>query len=1025
VSSFSPEQEEIIQSWGTGMAVLAGAGSGKTTTLVAKCAQLVQLDSTVRFAAVSFTERSASDLKSKLTTVLLRDGKPTSPHWITTIHGLCAAVLREFPREAGLDGEEVILTEPEAQLLWNNAMDSLWLDELHDEVRSSLEILLDRESRDGLAGLIKRVRDLSALGVNRFLGQSSDPATLALEKVSKYVIDRFNRQKRRQGVLDFGDLESAADLALNSPVVQGSYHRRFELVLVDEFQDTNPLQARIIRKFARPDASNLCVVGDPKQSIYRFRDADVSVFEEFCSQLPLQKSLTWNFRSVEGIIQFTNNICSGLFEASNLRFDPLIPKRGLGESSPVCRLNIKDPSDLGKWLQGEIRRGAKLDDFALLLRKIRGNEKWIKALNAAGIPVAVGSGGLFWEDPRIRELVSFLKWWDNPANALSGGIFLRAPWMKSVSEAPLMPSVSSAPTVTDVLLDEWNQIDPTWRKPFFESGHPVALKLKPLLGQVIRPGELLLALLDLGGAIEAELSSSILGLWHRVEEFSSRGMDFHTVVMEISKAMKDNRREREVPAPRNLGQLTILTLHGAKGLEFPTVILLDFDVGKRSSDAPLLFWDRNDGAYLGRRDEDGNRDIKNPTEKIWRDSEKRKSLAESKRLFYVALTRARERLVLVCPGDIPQKDYSQNDTQGVAPRVTPQVTEEEKNQAFKSDDWRGWIETCKIPDVIEERETSEAIVASAAHRADGKLHSCFASPFSLGLMSTLESRAESSGVLPGNLNLALSKKRPRHSVTEWNLLSRCPRSYEWTYIRPRESSSKNEPESDSENEHKNEAEKASSELSKRESFQELGNQVHSCLAREDYAALSELEKLEGVSRFSSVPVIKWAQNSHAMKPGDSSIGRDVWVELPFEVPIAGEILVGSMDRVILEKGDQNELQYSIIDFKVTEKPKNVDLLLEAYQTQIILYATALKILEPSSRSGQINTSLVNITTAGVQIVPVFLDSNGYSFASELAKKANEIVNGASGAPKTGPLCRFCEFREQCPEGAKSLRKSSS
>src|SRR4051812_29161042 len=114
-SSFSPEQERVINSWGQGLAVLAGAGSGKTTTLVAKCMKLLERNPDARFIAVSFTERSASDIRAKLSLAFARQGVSThlNQHWVMTIHGLCGAIIREYPREAGYEGEEAILAGPE------------------------------------------------------------------------------------------------------------------------------------------------------------------------------------------------------------------------------------------------------------------------------------------------------------------------------------------------------------------------------------------------------------------------------------------------------------------------------------------------------------------------------------------------------------------------------------------------------------------------------------------------------------------------------------------------------------------------------------------------------------------------------------------------------------------------------------------------------------------------------------------------------------------------------------------------
>ncbi|NBU21614.1 hypothetical protein EBS43_09455, partial [bacterium] len=419
----SPEQQQVIDSWGEGMAVLAGAGSGKTTTLVSKCLHLLELHPEARFAAVSFTEKSASDLRAKLSERFTDLGQPSamSQHWVTTIHGLCGAIIQEFPQASGFDAEDSVISQVDADVLWEKALEGLWFDDLAEEVRLAFESLLDRESRDSLSFLLKRSKDLSSLGLMDALQSSHDPDSQALGVVSSYVITRYERLKRKQGFLDFSDLELGAYRALQNQEVRISFHQRFDLVLVDEFQDTNPIQAQIILAFAKPDLSNLCVVGDPKQSIYRFRDADVSVFEEFCSRLPKQYSLTWNFRSRPGIIEFANQICAQAFAVSQMRFDALTPKRSIDEHTrPLVHLEVRSPQDLAFWILEQRKRGLRLEDMALLVRKIRGNESWFRALMSCGIPVSIGSGGLFWDDPRVRFFIGDVRDKDRLSRALDG-----------------------------------------------------------------------------------------------------------------------------------------------------------------------------------------------------------------------------------------------------------------------------------------------------------------------------------------------------------------------------------------------------------------------------------------------------------------------------------------------------------------------------------------------------------------------------------------------------------------------------
>jgi ATP-dependent exoDNAse (exonuclease V) beta subunit len=956
--NLSPEQQAVVDAWGRGVAVMAGAGSGKTTTLVLKCIELLRKKPTARFAAVSFTERSASDLKAKLAEKI----GPLAGHWVMTIHGLSSAIIREFPREAGCDGGETMLSASEALGTWERAIQSLWLDALPAPIREAIDHLLADESQASVISLLERVRELAGFGALQRLAEASDLRSQMLARLSTYVLGRYDQMKRRAGQLDFSDLETFALRALANEGVRRSFRERFALVLVDEFQDTNPVQAAIIRAFCREDLSNLCVVGDPKQSIYRFRDADVSLFEEFCAGLPERHSLTWNFRSRPGILDYTNALCGRAFPESGLVYEALVPKLEANpDFDPVLRLEIEEPGDLAHWILAESARGVALSEMALLVRRIRGNEKWLKALSSAGIPIAVGSGGLFWEDPRVRELVAFLRWWEDPANALSGAVFLRAPWVG----------------VSDLEIDRWIQTDPTLLRAFLESDYPLAKALKPWRGKTARPAELL-SLLMLSPEIEAELGVSFLGVWHRAEELSLKGLSFREVVHEFTQARDEKRRERDVPPPKNQGQLSVLTLHSSKGLEFRHVILIDFGGKRRAPNAPLLFWDRKQGAFLARRDSEGERDAKDPMESHWRADEKSKSLAESKRLFYVALTRAQERLILVTP----VKELPAEPAKGK--RATKSSKKEELS-AFLTDDWCAWLD-------------------------DGPKPSRFLKASEIEKVSTEIPRSPPVLPIQSRVNALVQKlQRPRHSVTEWNTLSICPRRYEWTFIRPHVAE-----QAQAQNLFRpNAFREDTSGLSRRE----LGSRVHACLERGDYEGLKALETEAGPGRLNADSVIEWAKTS----PWMDTAGGEVWSELPFEIQVGCEILVGSVDRIVLRD------RLAIIDFKVTEKPKTTDAWLETYHTQLELYAMAVGVLLRGGLHSQAQPSahaaipteawIVNISPQGVESIRVPLEEDAKLRVKleALAQQSAEIVRGGAGVPRPSQLCGICEFKSQCPE----------
>jgi hypothetical protein len=190
---------------------------------------------------------------------------------------------------------------------------------------------------------------------------------------------------------------------------------------------------------------------------------------------------------------------------------------------------------------------------------------------------------------------------------------------------------------------------------------------------------------------------------------------------------------------------------------------------------------------------------------------------------------------------------------------------------------------------------------------------------------------------------------------------------------------------------------------------ELGTRVHACLEQGDFEGLKALEREVGVERFAAEPVISWAMSSDWMAPAGAA-GRDVWTELAFEVPVGSEVLVGSIDRLVLDRD-----RFTLIDFKVTEKAKSVEALLESYQTQMELYGWALKALEPRAAGLPMDALLVNFSPRTIQAVPVPL--SGFK-VGRLAKDAASIVAGKPGKPQPGALCRHCEFRAICPESMK-------
>ncbi|HTL12686.1 MAG TPA: PD-(D/E)XK nuclease family protein, partial [Bdellovibrionota bacterium] len=375
----------------------------------------------------------------------------------------------------------------------------------------------------------------------------------------------------------------------------------------------------------------------------------------------------------------------------------------------------------------------------------------------------------------------------------------------------------------------------------------------------------------------------------------------------------------------------------------------------------------------------GNRVPKDPGEAPWRAREQGARLAESKRLFYVAVTRAQEQLVLAC---VP-----------VARDIPPAP------EAFDQDHWRAWIES-----------------------APGSLSTALAAPWTAprvtprSPVSTGAALAET-GARPAAAPVLW--RRARHSVTEWTLLERCARAYDWRYLHPA-------PESPADqifasNEGAADAGAADLGLSARE----IGTRVHACLEHRHWDGLVELERETG-GVFRAGPVVQWARSSPLMAPPD--LLTESHSELAFEIPVDGEVLVGAMDRLVLEKGGAGKWASAhVIDFKVAKAGRSAEDLLEAYTPQMELYAwatTRLLGLAPE----RMRATLVHLSTAGVKEVSVPLSAwvrEASGVPAPLRRRIDAVrALCASGSEPhdplkvkatPGPHCGVCEFRLRCPD----------
>ena len=937
------KQAKIVESQGLGQAVVAGAGCGKTTTLVAKCKALMARNPEARFCAVSFTEKSVRDLREALTKGL--PGGELSTHWVKTIHGLCSSILREFPSQSGLQGGERILLEDEAGRYWERSLNILWTSTDNLEISGAVDRLHGVYSRSALEDLLKKLRSLESFGVEQFIVRSFDrPEVRDLWSVFTSVNLRYRQAKNREGVLDFNDLETRARRALEFPEVRRHYQSRFDLVLVDEFQDTNPIQGEILERFVRSDYSNLTIVGDPKQSIYRFRDADVSVFQDLVKKLPEIHLLDINYRSRPSIIDFVNQVCAPVFEMSDLPYEPLSAGREEGGAMPaVTRVEWDTEEDLARFFLAQRTAGVDFSEFTVLVRSLRKEKtrNFLAALEKYRIPFLLGSGGRFYEDPRVKELVAFLKGWLSPGNLLSQVTALRSPWIG----------------VSDETLNRWSASrgEQGYLTLFFrESNHPVALALREAyLGpdriSKLRPGNLLARLLELE-SLDEQMVQPLCSLWHKCEELSRQGRRFHEIVQTLAQAVEDSKIEREVPAPAEKGMLRIMTVHGSKGLQFPRVVLLDFDGEYRGGGSADLIWDRSRGVHLFERDEEGQRLKEGSSNEFWSGIEKQAAVAESKRVFYVALTRPQEQLILAWKKEVKIRKAAEQ------PDYRPGLT----------DNWREWVETVSLPSIWEPVEIADVTDSPP------------------GAHSLERVRIRDFNPRP---------YRARHSPSEWLVLSQCPLRYRWKFWEGLD---------DSEAEQKIFPDRDPSGAPEASEVAEQGKRIHALLEHEDWDGLRREFETAEIANRTVLGLEKVLSRS-----GE---GVEIHPELGFEIPLsAREALVGMMDRLEID-GARKTLR--VVDYKFTARPKSAQALIDQYGLQIRLYAwaaTHMVDFVPDRLEGAIAHFS---RQEGLQWIPLPEMSPDRLEAEVRGWYTRARVDRVE--PVAGDHCRYCEFRNRCP-----------
>jgi DNA helicase II / ATP-dependent DNA helicase PcrA len=626
LAKLNPPQQEAVTHGDGPLLIFAGAGSGKTRVLTARIAYLIATRRVWpdRLVAVTFTNKAAREMRGRVESLV---GEAAQKMWVGTFHSTAVKILRRDSQRIGIASSFVIFDE--------------------DDTRAALRRVLDELRLDPKRYPIGALSNAISQAKNELKRPQDYPNRSYADEVVRRVYESYQEVLRRSGGLDFDDLiMKLVELLSTDEEALAKWRDRFRHVLVDEYQDTNRAQYVLVNLLAQ-EHRNVAVVGDDDQSIYRFRGADIRNILDFRKDYPDAHvvHLEQNYRSSQAILDTAYSVIRSNPERAEKR---LWTERAGGEK--VIATQAYNEIEEAEFVADEIERLRRTEqrgysDFAILYRTNAQSRSFEDVLARRRIPYRLVGGIRFWERREVKDLVAYMRFCFNPKDSLSFSRIVSVPPRKignvtvdalnaqarAISESP--PERAGAPAESDLLS---LLADPA-RVP----GVPKAA-LAPLHGfraqiesvratmGVLRPSELLDHVVEVMDLRRHYLDGTPQGE-ARMENINElRGLAESFDDREPAQGLEDFLAEvalvSDVDAYDENGEgVTLITLHMVKGLEFPVVFMVGMEEGLLPHQRALDEREENPSA-VGAATE----------------------MAEERRLCYVGMTRAKDRLYLSC-----------------------------------------------------------------------------------------------------------------------------------------------------------------------------------------------------------------------------------------------------------------------------------------------------------------------------------------------------------------------------------------
>ena len=586
--------------------VIAGAGSGKTKVLTHKIAYLIQEKNVApwNILAITFTNKAANEMKERVARLV---GEQAKDIWMGTFHSICVKILRSHIDKIGFDSSFIIFDTSDQKTLIKRCIKDLNLDD---------KMFTDKSVQAEISNAKNEM-----LEPDQYMARNR--GDFRKEKIAE-VYEKYQKNLKENNAIDFDDIINfTIKIFKENPEIKDYYANKFKYVLVDEYQDTNKSQFTLVKQLAENNG-NITVVGDNDQGIYSFRGADITNILNFEKDFKGTKiiKLEQNYRCTGNILKIANAVIKN----NETKYEKkLWTQNATGELPKIY--SAENEYDEGNYIVEQIERlkrqeGYKNSDFAVLYRMNTQSRAIEQILSREGIPYKVVGGLKFFERKEIKDIVSYLRLIQNPMDNLS--------LTRIINEPKRGIGKTSLDNIADVAVENETSMYEVIKNADTYGLNRVFMNTREFINAIeelrakkdtISVSELVKLTLKKTGYMQALELENTIESENRIENLD----EFLTVAMEFEKEEADNNLQNFLEGLTLSSDLdnmdeteesvTLMTLHSAKGLEFPVVFLVGMEEG--------IF--------------PGYKSIGEPT-----------ALEEERRLCYVGITRAKENLFLTC-----------------------------------------------------------------------------------------------------------------------------------------------------------------------------------------------------------------------------------------------------------------------------------------------------------------------------------------------------------------------------------------